>query len=175
MGTNSFEHTESYEWLLAGLKREWRIKFGFFWLTGFAALYLFFCGWNASTGHLAWYVFAFIFGLGCLGFGWTCLRSRRAKEHRLFYYIKENPRHIVWVYSILKVQLPFGFQVAKSGTLYFKLADGDEISVGLPEHQLKLVSESLNAILPHASFGYSQERDQLFSINPALLVYHEDD
>jgi hypothetical protein len=40
----------------------------------------------------------------------------------------------------------------ESGILYFKLSDGDAISVSMPAKDLKPVSRFLNQVLPHTSF-----------------------
>jgi hypothetical protein len=84
----------------------------------------------------------------------------------LFY----QPQEIVWVYTIVTEKLPFGVFFSKKGTMYFKLLNGDEISIKLDEKQLPLISESLNSVLPHATFGYSKEKEQWYMANPAMLL-----
>jgi len=70
--------------------------------------------------------------------------------------------------------MPFGFQFSKNGTIYFKLADGDELSVSLPARQLKTVSKALNKILPQATFGYSEANAQYYDIDPEMLRREKD-
>jgi len=84
--------------------------------------------------------------------------------------LKYQPEQIVWVYSVVTQRLPFGFQFSKSGTLYFKLRDGDEHSVGMSANDLKRVSKMLNRLLPHATFGYTQDREQWFMAAPEMLL-----
>jgi len=89
--------------------------------------------------------------------------------------LKFEPQQIVWVYSVVTERLPFGFQFSKSGTLYFKLRDGDEHSVSMSAKDLKRVSEMLNRLLPHATFGYSRDREQWFMAAPELLLRDDDE
>lgn len=96
-------------------------------------------------------------------------KIQQPEDHQIIKLLKNNPSRIVWVYSLITERMPFGFQFTASGTIYFKLDDGDDLSVNLSSKNLKLVSKVLNRILPHASFGYSKDRDQLFSINPNML------
>ena len=88
----------------------------------------------------------------------------------LMVLLREDPEHIVWVYSIVTEQVPYGFLIARMATMYFKLLDGGEITLFVPHHKAKFISEQLNSILPHATFGYSVERDQWFAADPALLL-----
>lgn len=90
-------------------------------------------------------------------------------DHPIMRYLREKPKSVVWVYSIVTERIPFGFQFSKSGTLYFKMEDGEEYSVSLPHKKLKLVSKVLNRILPHALFGYSKEKESLYSRDPKNL------
>jgi len=97
------------------------------------------------------------------------LRNLRIKNHRLMVLLRDHPAQIVWVYALVTERLPFGFRFARSGILYFKLADGDEITVTLGAGDLRLVSRFLNRLLPHASFGYTRDREQWYLASPELL------
>ena len=116
----------------------------------------------ASSGMVA-----LIIGLRLL-FG--VIRTPRSVDERLWHLLNENPRQIVWVYSVTTQTMPFGFHLWDAGTMYFKLLDGDEISVNLPVKKLKMVSKFLNRLMPHASFGYSEERRAQFEKDPKLLL-----
>jgi len=94
---------------------------------------------------------------------------------RLMKLLREHPREIVWVYSVVTERLPFGFKFSKSGILYFKLADGDELSVSMSADDLKLVSRFLNRVLSHATFGYTADREQWYLANPRMLLRPEDE
>lgn len=105
--------------------------------------------------------------LGGLYFGYVLLPQTRADNSHLLHLLNTNPEKIVWVYGLRTQRHPFGLSFSQSGILYFKLADGDEISVGLPATKLKLVSAFLNRVLPHAVFGYTKERAENYQNNPA--------
>ena len=100
-------------------------------------------------------------------------RSIDKTDNRLIYLLKEEPGKIVWVYAVLTQRMPFGVEWSQNGILYFKLIDGDEISVSIPANQLKMVSKTLSRVIPHASFGYTEIREETFNIDPALLKKKE--
>ena len=103
-------------------------------------------------------------------FGFELFRLRRVGDHPLFRCLLNRPGQIVWVYSVVTQRMPFGFQTARSGLLYFKLIDGSEITVGLPEKHLRLVSHYMNRLLPHATFGYSRDKEQWYMASPEMLL-----
>ena len=73
--------------------------------------------------------------------------------------LHEDPDSIKWVYTTVTERMPFGFRTAAMGTLYFVEADGTSQSYDLKPDKLKLVTKTLNRVLPHADFGYTEERD----------------
>ena len=110
---------------------------------------------------------AFIIGLQLL---YQVIRRSRAADERLLNLLNKNPEQIVWVFSLTTQTMPFGFHLWDTGTMYFKLLDGDEITVSLPAKKLKMVSKFLNRLLPHASFGYSEERQAQYENDPKSLL-----
>lgn len=96
-------------------------------------------------------------------------RELRRQEHRALWLLRHHPEQIVWVYSIVTERLPFGVQFLRNGTLYFKLANGDDFSVAMPANQLKMISRYLNRLLPHATFGYSPWRADQYRQHPESL------
>ena len=88
----------------------------------------------------------------------------------LMFLLNNEPTTIVWVYSIVTVSLPFGVQYARKGTMYFKLENGDDITIRLLENDIPSISKYLNKCLPHATFGYTNERQQWYMANPLLLI-----
>ena len=101
---------------------------------------------------------------------WDLLQRPKVEDDRLWQLLHYQPRQIVWVYGMSTQTMPFGFYLWEQGTMYFKLLDGGEISISVPAHQLRMVSKFLNRLLPHASFGYSEERRQQFEADPASLL-----
>ena len=109
-----------------------------------------------------------------LRFIYRSLQIWKVENYRLFYLMKNQPRQIVWIYSMVTQRMPFGLQFNNSGTLYFKLIDGDEITVSLSSKHLKLVTKTLSRLLPHASFGYSPDKAQWYKANPEMLLRNID-
>lgn len=101
------------------------------------------------------------------------LLSYFKREFPLMHLLQEEPQKVVWVYSVVTQRMPFGFQINQSGTMYFKLIDGGEMSLSFPASELRVISESLNDYLPHATFGYTKEREQWFMAHPELLIRNE--
>lgn len=97
------------------------------------------------------------------------VRLLKVEEHRLIWLLKNQPHAIVWVYSVKTERLPFGFQLSSSTTFYFKLADGDEMTISVSPEKLNLLSKYLNRLLPHATFGYSRDRAQWYQVHPDML------
>lgn len=163
---SKYSHHPAMRLLGRGLRNERLL------MIGFATLLV------GGGNCLGWYFFKkenplAIFGLAAIVLGlrmaWNILRQPETIENRLFHLLENHPEKIVWVYSIRTQSMPYGFRIWDTGTMYFKLLDGDEISVSLPSGKLKLVSKFLNRVLPHAAFGYSDERRQQFEHDPALL------
>ena len=92
----------------------------------------------------------------------------------LLQLLRQAPQKIVWVYGVVTQRMPFGFQIQQNGLLYFKLDNKDEITVSLAAKDLKLVSRTLNRILPRTSFGYSEEKAQIYASDPTQLLHHKD-
>lgn len=137
-----------------------------------AALLLFGC--TLCTAFFSANIPLTVIGLVCavLGLRHTAyfLANLRVERTPLMQLIKHQPGQIVWVYSVVTEWLPFGLQAGRNATLYIKLLDGDEITLALPQKHLKLVSHLLNRLLPHASFGYTKDREQWYLASPALLL-----
>ncbi len=95
------------------------------------------------------------------------------REDRVAYLLQYQPRQIVWVYSLSLQVAPFGIHLFRRGTLFFKLCNGEEISIAVPSHKLRLIARTLNRLLPHATFGYTREREEQFRRSPMSLLRDE--
>lgn len=73
--------------------------------------------------------------------------------------LRDDPEQIVWVYSLVTERMPFGFKMATLGTLHFVDRDSGIHCFGMKPKDLKLVTKTLNRVLPHAEFGYSEDRE----------------
>ncbi len=98
------------------------------------------------------------------------LRRPRVEDDPLWQVLHRRPRQIVWIYTQEERLMPFGMHLMARGTLFVMLLDGSQLALALPTQQLKLASHFLHRLLPHAAFGFSQERRQQFEADPALLV-----
>lgn len=130
--------------------------------------------WALQKGFGAGSWFMILLGIIGIGIGvklsYDTLRYWKPDRMRLILLLFNEPKSIVWVYSIVTVRLPFGIQFARKGTMYFKLDDNDEITIRLYEKDIPQVAKYLNKQLPHATFGYTQEREQWYMANPLLLI-----
>ncbi len=149
------------------LRREWWWQLAL--ALALAALPVLLCWWLSRAGY-EWAPAVLL--LSAPGLRWLVqlVRKPAPQHHRLWELLFHNPLKIVWVYSVRTQVIPFGFYLWETGLMVFKLNDGDEISIAIPARKLKVVSRFLNKLLPHATFGYSPERQKLFEENPAQLV-----
>ncbi|MGB1216988.1 MAG: hypothetical protein ACPG5P_03885, partial [Saprospiraceae bacterium] len=88
----------------------------------------------------------------------------------LLILLSYKQKNIVWVYSIIKENMPFGVKLLGSGRIMFRTLDKKEFSISVSENEILLLSKELESHLPQATFGYSSEKDNLYEINPYLLL-----
>lgn len=101
------------------------------------------------------------------------VRRPRVEDDPLWQVLHRAPKQVVWVYTQEERLMPFGMLLTERGTLYIMLLDGSELTLALPTRKLRLASHYLHRLLPHAAFGFSQERKQQFETDPTLLVKPE--
>jgi uncharacterized membrane protein len=106
-------------------------------------------------------------------YSWGALRVQRVEDSDLMKILTHEPEKIVWVYSVVTNRMPFGFQFSKKGLMYFKMIDGNDMSLTMSEKELKVVSRFLNRLLPHATFGYSKEKEKQYLEDPKYLIRHD--
>ncbi|NRB47314.1 MAG: hypothetical protein HRU41_06545 [Saprospiraceae bacterium] len=94
---------------------------------------------------------------------------KEADDHPLIQLISQEPERIVWVYGQQTERLPFGLRFSRSSVLYFKLIDREEFSVSIPSRYVRLVSKTLNRLIPEASFGFSEQKANRYAEQPGLL------
>ncbi|MCB0375963.1 MAG: hypothetical protein KDD10_29035 [Phaeodactylibacter sp.] len=167
MSRKNLQKYPSIEILGRAIRREWRLKL-------LASLLLLAFGGAFVYLSFGEQIILVLFGLisASLGIRFTfqLLKENRTRGGRLMYLLEHRPEHIVWVYAIVTERLPFGLQLGSSCTMYFKLMDGDEVTVGLSAKKQQQVSMALNRLLPHATFGYTRDREQWYMANPAMLL-----
>ncbi len=122
-----------------------------------------------SNNHPAILIISMILSLTGLKFLMETFKENETENARLLYVLEYSPKEIVWIYSIITENMPFGIRLFKKGMLLFKLNDGNEIGIPLPERDIRDISEKLQKILPHATFGYSKDKMQWYVVDPHLL------
>jgi hypothetical protein len=100
----------------------------------------------------------------------SVMKRRRVIDSPLIQTLMRQPGRIVWVYAVVTSRMPFGLQIAQNGLMYFKLINGDEFTLSAPIKELKLISRFLNRLLPHATFGFTKDREQWYMAAPELLL-----
>ncbi|MEM7572012.1 MAG: hypothetical protein AAF433_03885 [Bacteroidota bacterium] len=107
-----------------------------------------------------------IAGLGtlaiCGALYWLFRLLMRQPDWLWYEILKDSPEEVVWVYTLVTQRLPFGLAFSHSSLLCLVLQDGEQLSISIPTQQLKLVSKTLNRVLPNAEFGYSKERAEQY-------------
>lgn len=161
-----FQHHPAMQKLHFALKKELWTKC---LLSGLALL----CGalmlYFAFEKHIIWSIFGLILTVMGLALARAFPYLWRSDQLPLWNILRYSPERIVWVYSVVTERMPYGFQMERNGLLYFKDLDGEEWSVSLSADDLKLVSRTLNRVLPHATFGYSNEKASLYNQDPKKL------
>ncbi|MEX0811227.1 MAG: hypothetical protein WD048_03355 [Chitinophagales bacterium] len=98
----------------------------------------------------------------------------KPEKELLVRYLEFDPKQIVWVYSYVVQTMPFGIHFMKMTTVYFYYLDGNYTTIRVNGKVHNELMEELKGKLPHASFGFTSEKEQLYKANPALL-YKEDE
>ncbi len=98
-----------------------------------------------------------------------------AENTPLIHLLRHEPEKIVWVYSVVTQRMPFGLRFMENGVFYFKLITGDDVTLGVPQSEIPSISAYLNTLLPHATFGYSEDRAQWYRAAPEMLLRYEEE
>lgn len=138
-----------------GLEREWKQQ----QLTavGLLVMGITVLTYGAFERSLLWLLSGSLLACGALWWLWRLAAEQPvAAWYQLF---ANEPETVAWVYSLVTERLPFGLKFSASATLYLILNDGEELAATLPAKDVKLVTKTLNRVLPQAEFGYSPERE----------------
>ncbi|PHI18216.1 hypothetical protein CEQ90_19165 [Lewinellaceae bacterium SD302] len=84
---------------------------------------------------------------------WLLRLSQRKPVSELYHLLEEEPGRVRRVYAEVTERLPFGLKFSSMTLIYFVLDNGEIISVPLRSSKIKLVSKTLNRVLPEAEFG----------------------
>ncbi len=160
------------ETLRQALQRELRLQLVLAWLLVFSGMALVYFG---LKGSVLLVILGLVLVVLAVRIVLSLIKYWEVERHPIMQTLRQRPKEIVWVYALVTERMPFGIQFIKNGVLYFKLKNGEDLSVSLSAKKLKLVSKTLNRLLPHASFGYSVEREQTFITDPEQLLRKRDD
>lgn len=152
--------------------REWRWQLTvaiILFVLGFGLSYVFFPSFPVLT------FLSLLMTTASFLWAYYLYQFKQKKPFPLLHILKQNPKQIVWVYSVVIQRMPFGFEFSQSGLIYFKLIDGNDITLSLPAEKLKLVLKYLGRLLPHIAIGYSEERQKAYLKNPAQLLRNWED
>ncbi|MEM6697886.1 MAG: hypothetical protein AAF806_31985 [Bacteroidota bacterium] len=103
-------------------------------------------------------------------FAYQYFKYLDVQQMPLFVLLKRKPQDIVWVYSVVTERMPFGFKINHNALMYFKLLDRDSICLAVPAERAEVISSGLNYLLPHATFGFSEDKEQLYMAAPEMLL-----
>lgn len=88
----------------------------------------------------------------------------------LLQLINYNPQLVVWVYFRKIESAPFGIHILQFTTLFIFLSNREFIALPMSENKINALLPKLKKRMPHALFGYSKQRQQLYAISPDLLT-----
>lgn len=95
--------------------------------------------------------------------------SRKMQRHPIYKTLMANPKNIVWVYNINYEMASFGIYLYTRSSLVFNTLDKKQYVLYGPLEDVKLAKRALANILPHATFGFSKELEQLYMASPLFL------
>ncbi|MEM7104282.1 MAG: hypothetical protein AAF502_14180 [Bacteroidota bacterium] len=119
-------------------------------------------------------VLAMVFIISAFKLFYEASKASPVENAEIIQTISNSPMSIVWVYSVVTENMPFGVSLFSMATLYLKLNNGDQITLSIPPSAAKSASSSLNGVLKHATFGYTKEREQWYVVEPKLLLQSEE-
>lgn len=123
----------------------------------------------AGAQWVLWAGSALLVGLGAAFAGYL-LRIGPWKRPSLADTLLQSPRKIVWVYPYILQTMPFGVAVAQKATLYCHTDEGKALTLRVNQRSVDDLMKQLKQRLPHATFGYSEEKAFLYQTDPRLLI-----
>lgn len=97
------------------------------------------------------------------------IRNFNSSKHRVIHCLEKDPRKIVWFYSYVVINMPYGVRLFRMASIFIFFVNGDQTLLRVKEKDLDRSMQILRKLLPHATVGHNIEREQLFKANPALL------
>lgn len=159
------------------LKRERLQKLLVASITLLGAAGLAFLGYSLKEERAATLLGVLAIGTFIIGFVFIIqiLRHWQAESHPLVQILQQSPDQIVWVYAINIEMMPAGIKFWDEHTFSINLLNKKELQLKMLSDQTIALRSHLQKLLPHATFGYSDERAQWYTANPLLLYNAPDD
>ena len=118
-----------------------------------------------------------IVGLTMLVLGIMLLRDTLLtwgiQQNKIMRLLSHHREEIVWVYFVVTQVSPFGLLVKQRGFVAVCTSEGECLQLTGSLSELRAICQGLAILLPHATHGYTQEREQWFRANPYLLYADE--
>jgi hypothetical protein len=105
-----------------------------------------------------------------LRFSYSIWKEWKIDRSPLLVLLHQSPQMFVWIYTIRVEVMPFGIQFWNEDTLVFRLTNKMEFQLRAKNSEIEKIRAALVLLLPHASFGYSKEKEQWYMANPLLLM-----
>ena len=96
-------------------------------------------------------------------------KNRDTKSNKLQQILTQQPRRIIWIYTVNYDIAPAGIYLYRRSTLVFNLQNREQLFLFGSPREVENAKRVLAKILPHATFGYTKEREQWFMASPLLL------
>jgi hypothetical protein len=96
-------------------------------------------------------------------------KNRDTQSNKLQQILTQQPRRIIWIYTVNYDIAPAGIYLYRRSTLVFNLQNREQLFLFGSSREVENAKRVLAKILPHATFGYSKEREQWFMASPLLL------
>lgn len=152
--------------LIEAVRKEERIKTAGLFIALLIALFLFLY----SLDQAIIFIIISLFSISLLSaFIMRSFKKTLDNDFPLLHILRHDAYSIVWVYSVKTERMPFGILIAKNLTLILKTVDRETFSLKISEEESEVINKYLNRKLPHATFGFDNDKDQWYEANPELL------
>jgi hypothetical protein len=103
-------------------------------------------------------------------FGFLLWRVRNKDAPAVTRFVVQSPRDVVWVYGSQTSYRKHGREVARDSSVVVGTIRHQLFTLKMSQVEAARALAGLEALLPHASFGYSAEKQAQFQRDPAGLL-----
>lgn len=114
-------------------------------------------------------IIVLLISIGIIFLGRDLFNTRKMQRHPIYKTLMRTPKDIVWIYTINYEMASFGVYLFTRSSLVFNTLDRKQYILYGPSQDVKLAKRALANMLPHATFGFSKELEQLYTASPLLL------